>query len=431
MKKILSAVLVFVFVLCSVMPAFAAPYTAEVFAESVLLVDVDTGEILYAKNDTKQMYPAGTTKLMTALVAYELCPDIDESFVIEADALNGITYGSDRTLEPMLSSGETVTMREIIGGILLGAGNDAASVAAYHCSGSVSDFVEAMNAKAISLGMSDTHFTNPHGKTEEEHYTTAADMVKLMKAIYKTPELLQILNLESITFTGENAKERVVKSANMFYFGNDTQKYSYGTGGLSGFTNSAQGCLAVGAEKDGLRFVCIVLGEPTEDGMWLTAKGLFEYAFNLTVTYSAAELFKDIQLPETGERVVLTPDFSGIDVTVSKYFDLSAPTVSFTLPEDKEITEADAEYYAKDGTLLARVPVKIEYMKPVLIVRILKVVLIIVVILIILLVIAIIVLKILHIRYEKEKARRRAIKEAQRAQMMEQQQENVDYSDFK
>ncbi len=431
MKKVISVFLAMILMLCIVLSANAAPYTGAVTAEAALLVDMDTGEVLFSLNETQKMFPAGTTKLMTALVAYEMCPDLDATFIVEADALLGITYGNDKTLSPMLSPGEEITMRELLGAILVGAGNDAAAVAAYHCAGSSEAFVKAMNDKAASLNMTGTHFTNPHGRSGDEHYTTADDMIKLIGEILSKPELVKILNLESTTISeNEIVGERVLMSGNLFYNGEETQKYEYGTGSLGGYTDLAGGCLVATAEKDGVKLACVVLGEPSDDGAWGIAKNLFEYAFSLTVTYTAAELFENVKLPEV-EKYMITPVFDGVEITVSKYFDISEPTVVFEMPEDKDAVLGEAMYYAKDGTHLATIPVNIERTEPPVIVKVLKILLIIVIVLVVVFIAGAVVIMIMRMRYKKEKERKRALRDAQRAQMLQEEKENIDFSEFR
>ena len=428
MKKIFSVFLAAILLLCIVMPATAAPYSGNVIADSVLLIHADTGEVLYSKNETKKVYPAGTTKLMTALVAYELCSDMTKTYEIEAEALDDVTEGNDKTLDPMLCIGEVLTMKDILGGVLVGSGNDAAAVAAYCTAGSVETFVSKMNEKAQSLGMTGTNFTNPHGRSGEDHYTTAQDMAKLIAEIYKKPALVEILSLSEYTITeNETTYERVIESGNLFYNG-VTQKYANGRGSLGGYTDSAGGCLAACAEKGGERLFCTIFGDYYADNTWTVAKNLFEYAFDLTVTYTAEELFGDI--PLTAEKMNLTPDFTGSIIEVSKYFDLSGITVNVTEPEDKNSDVGKAEYFASDGTLLATVPVKFEKVGPPLILKILKVLLIIILILVILLVVAYLVLKSINTRRERERARRRAEREAIRAQRIEEETRPIDFSEF-
>lgn len=429
MKRIVSFFIAILFVLCFVSTAFAAPLPENIKAASVLLVDMETGEVIYSENETKRVVPAGTTKLMTALVAYELCTEPDKTFVVDEAAVSGITPWNDKVLDPMIEAGETVTMTDIIGGVLVGSGNDAASVAAFHTAGSVEKFVEHMNNKAAELGMTGTHYTNPHGRSGDEHYTTAADMGKLMKVIYNTPALVSVLDMESFTFCEGTSSERVLKSGNMFYSGSDVQKYSRGTASFGGYTTDGGGCLVAGAENNGTKLLCMVFGAETADDSWIIAKKLFEYAFDITVKYTGEELLSSVSLPEV-EKMELAPDFTGITVEVSKYIDATKITATVDQPADEDSNIGSASYYDENGNLIAVVPVTFTKVKPPVIIRILKVLLIIICVIVVLAVLAFVALKLLQIRHERERARRRAIKEQRRAQMMEEQRQNIDYSEF-
>lgn len=429
MKRILSVLLTILFLLCFVTTSFAAALPENINAASVLLIDMSTGEVIYAENESAKVIPAGTTKLMTALVAYELCESPDESFEVAEEALEDITAWNDKTLEPMIQPGETVTMSDIIGGVLVGSGNDAAAIAAYHTAGSIEKFVEHMNTKAAELGMTGTHYTNPHGRSGEEHYTTAADMGKLMKVIYNTPALVSVLNLERFVFCEGTDSERVLASGNMFYLGNDIQKYSSGTASFGGYTTDAGGCLVAGAEKNGTKLLCMVFGATTADESWVIAKQLFEYAFSLTVKYTGEELLSGVPLPEV-EKKELTPDFTGVTVEISKYADISKITAEVEEPTGEDSNVGVLSYYDENGRLIATVPVTITKAKPPVIIRILKVILIIACVIVVLAVLAFAVLKLLQIRHERERAKRKAIKEQRRSQMMEEQRQNIDYSEF-
>ena len=429
MKRILSVFMVIVLLMCLVATAVAAPLPVDINAASVLLIDMETGEVIHSENESKRVIPAGTTKLMTALVAYELCENPAEPFVIEDASLGDVTAWNDRVLSPMIQPGETVTMNDVIGGILVGSGNDAAAVAAYHTAGSIEAFVERMNAKASELGMSGTHYTNPHGRSGEDHYTTAADMGKLMTVIYNTPALLSVLNMESFTFAEGTSSERVLQSGNLFYSGNDVQKYSAGTASFGGYTGDAGGCLVAGAQKNGVKLLCMVFGAVTSDDSWVIAKKLFEYGFGLTVKYSAEELLSGVALPEV-EKMILTPDYTGITVEVSKYLDPAKITATVEAPVNEDSDIGEAQYYDENGILITVVPVIFAKAKPPVIVRILKVILIVACVLVVLLVIAFAVLKMLQIKHEKERARRKALREQKRAEMLEEQRQNIDFSEF-
>ncbi len=429
MKKILSVLLTILLLICFAATSIAAPLPVDINAGAVLLIDMTTGEVIYSENESAKVIPAGTTKLMTALVAYELCESLDESFEVAEEALADITAWNDKTLEPMIQPGETVTMNDIIGGVLVGSGNDAAAIAAFHTAGSIEKFVEHMNSKAAQLGMTGTHYTNPHGRSGEDHYTTAADMGKLMKVIYNTPALVSVLNMERFVFCEGTDSERVLASGNKFYMGNDIQKYSEGTASFGGYTTDAGGCLVAGAEKNGTKLLCMVFGAITADESWIIAKNLFEYAFNLTVKYTGEELLSGVVLPEV-EKKVLTPDFTGVTVEVSKYTDASEITVKLEEPADEDSDIGSASYYDENGRLIATVPVTFAKAKPPVIIRILKVILIVACVIVVLLAAAFGVLKVLQIRHERERAKRKAMKEQRRAQMMEEQRQNIDYSEF-
>lgn len=428
MKRILIFMLVLLMAMSFYVQVYAQTYDEDISAESALLIDAGTGEVLYAKNETQKVYPVGTTKLMTALVAYELCSNLDETVEIVAEALDDVSVENDKTLSPMLSVGEKLTMRDIIGGVLVGSGNDAAVVAAYFSAGSIDAFVTKMNEKAVQLGMSDTHFTNPHGRSGEEHYTTAADMCKLMSEVYTQPELVEILESSVYNIAeSESTVGREITSCNLF-FSDDTQRYENGRGSLGGYTYSAGGGLVACAEKNGTRLICAVFGEDTVDGTWKIARSLFEFAFNMTVEYTAEEIFKDIQL--TAEKMTIIPDFTGITVEVSKYLDLDGITVVVEEPDDNKSDVGYAKYYAKDGTFLASVPLSFVKNGPSLILKILKILLVVVIAVVALAVLTVIVLRVLNIRKARERARRRDEREALRAKRIEEESKPVDFSEF-
>lgn len=429
MKRLISVFLTILLLLSFVLTSIAAPLPEDINAASVLLIDMTTGEVIYSENESTKVIPAGTTKLMTALVAYELCEDLNAPFVVAEGALEDISAWNDRVLSPMIQPGETVTMSDIIGGVLVGSGNDAAAVAAYHAAGSIESFVEHMNNKAAELGMNGTHFTNPHGRSGDDHYTTAADMGKLMKVIYSTPALVSILNLERFVFCEGTESERVLASGNMFYLGNDVQKYSSGTASFGGYTTDAGGCLVSGAEKNGTKLLCMVFGAITADESWVVAKKLFEYAFNLTVEYSGEEILAGVTLPEV-EKMVVTPDFTDVTVEISKYADISKITAEVEAPTEEDSNIGKAYYYDENGRLIAAVSATFERAKPPVIIRILKVILIIACVIVALVILAFVALKLLQIRHERERAKRRALKEQKRAQMLEEQRQNIDYSEF-
>ena len=151
------------------MPVLAVP---DIGARAAILINADTGKVLYERNADERMLIASTTKIMTALVVLENC-GLDE--LVEIDSRSAGTEGSSMYLR----SGETYTVEELLYGLMLASGNDAASALAIHAAGDIESFAELMNEKAEELGMAGTHFTNPHGLDAEGHYSTARDMARL------------------------------------------------------------------------------------------------------------------------------------------------------------------------------------------------------------------------------------------------------------
>jgi D-alanyl-D-alanine carboxypeptidase len=156
-----------------------------VSAEAAVLADLDSGAVIYALNESKRMLIASTTKIMTALVALERCGLRDE---VEIKREWTLTEGSSMHLR----AGERRTVEELLYGLLLVSGNDAARALACHCAGGEEAFAALMNARARELGMADTSFSNPHGLDQEGHYSTASDMAKLARAAMKNPELARM-----------------------------------------------------------------------------------------------------------------------------------------------------------------------------------------------------------------------------------------------
>ena len=241
--------------LCSF--AQAAP---ELSAASAILVDADSGRVLFEKDAHTRRLIASTTKLMTALVAVESTPDLSASFQVErADTL---TEGSSMYLKV----GETVTLEELLYGLLLHSGNDAALAIARHCGGDVETFVDWMNQRARSLGMDDSHFANPNGLNDDAHYSTAADMAKLAQACMKNETVAKIVGTKSITlgtrtFTNHNKL---------------LTQYPGCEGMKTGYTELAGRTLVSCARRDGQLLLCVTLKDPDD---WKDHAALFDYGF--------------------------------------------------------------------------------------------------------------------------------------------------------
>ncbi len=239
------------------------------------------GQLLYERNARERRPMASTTKLMTALVVAESCAP-DE--LVEIPAPCCAVEGSSMELHP----GERLSVEELLTGLLLVSGNDAAEALAIHCSGSVEAFAQRMNEKAQALGMADSHFVNPHGLSAENHYSTAADLAVLMAACMDEPRLEKLLGMSSATLG-----ERCLSNHNKLLW-----RCPGCLGGKTGYTQAAGRCLVSCCEREGARLYCVTLDAPDD---WNEQIALYEWGF---ARYGLRELTGTLRasLPVPGGR---------------------------------------------------------------------------------------------------------------------------------
>ena len=253
-KQILTAVTAIV-LLC-----LPTAWAADTSATAAILMDGDTGEVLYEKNPDRQMLIASTTKLMTALVALEQGTLTDVVTVTASHMAEGSSM--------YLRSGEKLTLEELLYGLLLCSGNDAA-LAVTECAGGLEPFVALMNEKAAALGMADTHFANPNGLDDEEHYSTARDMAQLARAAVNEPTLLRMASTRQASIGGRTLTNH-----------NKLLGRMEGCLGLkTGYTKAAGRTLVSCAEKDGRRLVAVTLRDGDD---WNDHEALYRWGFMLT-----------------------------------------------------------------------------------------------------------------------------------------------------
>ena len=250
--------------LCAAMTLYfcipAVAEAVEVSATACVLLDADTGQLLYEKNGDEQMLIASTTKIMTALVALEQT-EPDDTVTVTREHM---TEGSSMYLKP----GETVRVEELLYGLLLCSGNDAA-LAVTECAGGAVPFVEKMNEKAAALGMADTHFANPNGLDDEAHYSTAYDMALLGCAAVNEPTLRRMASTRTAVVGGRTLTNHNKLLARL-----------EGCVGLkTGYTKAAGRTLVSCAERDGRRLVAVTLRDGND---WNDHETLYDWGFCLT-----------------------------------------------------------------------------------------------------------------------------------------------------
>lgn len=239
-------------------------------ASSAVLVEAESGRVLYEQNSHEPRLIASITKLMTALVALESGCDLRETFVVPQEAIG--VEGSSIYLRP----GEETTLEALLYGLMLKSGNDAALAIAIHCGGSVERFVDAMNQKAGELGMEDSHFANPNGLNAEEHYASAYDMALLARACLKNEVLAEIVSTKSITIG-----QRSLTNHNKLLW-----RYEGCIGMKTGYTEKAGRTLVSAAERDGMTLIAVTLNDPDD---WKDHTALLDWGFEHFTPVSAAQ----------------------------------------------------------------------------------------------------------------------------------------------
>ena len=263
--------------LCLALMLSALPVSARAdfapSARAAILIHADTGEVLYEKNAEEAMLVASTTKLMTALVVLESC-EIDE--IVTVEHADTAVEGSSAYLQP----GESYTVEEVLYGLLLVSGNDAALALARHVSGSAEAFAVRMNRKADQLQLVNSSFRNPHGLDEEGHYSCASDLARIMAACMENETFMRICGTRSITLRG-------LTYVNHNRLLTDCEGVN---GGKTGYTKAAGRSLVTSAERDGLRLICVTLGCPDD---WKEHTDLYNWAYG---AYSCVPLHPDAEL---------------------------------------------------------------------------------------------------------------------------------------
>ena len=261
----------------------------QVSAESMVLINADTYEILDSKEPHKKLPMASTTKLMTALLLAET--NTPEKTLVTTEEMVTVE-GSSMGLLP----GDTVSYYSLLVGMMLPSGNDAATTAAIALSGSLEEFAKLMNRRAGEIGMKNTNFVTPSGLDSDEHYSTAFDLALLAVEVLKNDTLSKIVSAEKLTVTyGNPPYERTLKNHNRLL-----SEYEYCIGLKTGYTKKSGRCLVSAAERDGCRVVAVTLDAPDD---WDDHKELLEYGLNIIKLSEIPFSFSDNSIAVVGGEV--------------------------------------------------------------------------------------------------------------------------------
>ena len=286
MKRLVSVMLTIILLTTFAVPlAFAEEKTGVELADNVksaILIERDTGKVLYEKNSNESLPPASMTKIMTMLLIMEA---LDEGKLSYDEKVRASEYAASMGgSQIFLEAGEEMTVEELLKGIAIGSGNDASVAMAERIAGSEEAFIDMMNKKAEELELKDTKFQNTTGLPVEEHYSSAYDMAIMSK---------ELLKYEDITkYTGKYEAYLREDTDNKFWLVNTNKlvRFYPGVDGLkTGFTREAMYCLTATAEKDGMRVIAVVFGAPTPKDRNAQVTKMLDYAFSQYKTHPMFE----------------------------------------------------------------------------------------------------------------------------------------------
>lgn len=291
------------------------PSGVDVVAESAIVMEQETGTILYSKNMDDVHFPASITKIMTALIVLENC-DLDETVTFSADAVYGTELGSSSIARDV---NEEMTVEQTLYGMMLESANECAYALGEHVAGDIPSFVDMMNEKAKELGCTNTHFNNTNGLPDDEHYTTAHDMALIARAAYEIPKFAEIVGTKNYTIPPTNKHPDPTPLNNhhqmLHYYKTNKYLYEYCLGGKTGYTVVAGATLVTYAKKDGMTLICVVMKDTTSDE-YTDTTNLFEYCFDNFSTYAVAD-FTSISEDNTNITGVLSENSELIKVDES------------------------------------------------------------------------------------------------------------------
>lgn len=245
-------------------------------ADAAILIDGNTGAVLYAKDIEKKEYPASITKIMTTLIALEK-GNLSDVVTFSENAVYSIEFGSSHL---GLTEGEQLTLEQCLYGIMMASANEISNAVAEHIGGSIEEYVKMMNERAAELGCTGTHFANVHGLHEEDHYVCAKDMALIMQEAMKNKKFREIISTVEYDYPETNKvkeKRYFMNHHKMLY--EDGMVYDGCIGGKTGFTDDAQNTLVTAAERDGQLLISVVLRSPGLYVSYEDTKVLLDYGF--------------------------------------------------------------------------------------------------------------------------------------------------------
>lgn len=323
------------------------PTGPQIGAQSAILMDANTGVILYSKNIHERLYPASTTKIMTCLLAIER-GNLDDMVKFSHDAVFTVPVGGSNM---GMDEGESISLEECLYGILVGSANEVANAVGEYVSGSIDDFVALMNERAQEIGCKNTHFVNTNGLHDDDHYTSAYDLALISSLFFQNEMLCKIGNTARYHF------EPTSTQPDDFYLKNKHQlitgeiPYNGVLGGKTGYTDQARQTLVTCAEQNGMRLVCVVFKEESP-AQFTDTEELFNYGFHNFQVMNISENEDRYNIEATGFLQI------GDDIFGSSKPILSLDTDSYVIvPNVISFSDLDSEidYNIADENRVAQI----------------------------------------------------------------------------
>ena len=311
------------------------PQASDISSTAAIVMETSTNTVLYSKNADQALYPASAVKVMTCLMALENS-SLDDQVTMTATGVSGVTDGG-ANISAQLD--EVFTMEQCLYAIMVASANDIALQVAEHISGSVEDFVAAMNTRAQELGCTNTVFTNPTGLPDENQHTTAHDMALIFQQAIKNQDFLDIIGTQSFTIepTNMNPESRVLNTHHALLSAAAPEHYDGCFGGKTGVTEASKNTLVSGATRDGMTLIAVAMradaGQVCQDHI-----SMFDYGFNN---------FRKVEVP--GGAVTIPKDVQVSDLTTTESADGEAVRETYYFGQDYFVgTGTKTEEVAQD-----------------------------------------------------------------------------------
>ena len=311
-------------------------YPEDIEGEAAIVMDQRSGRVLFEKNADQKLYPASTTKVMTLLLALEY-GHLNDIVTIPKDA-NKVP--SDSSLVPV-TPGEKMPFIDLLYGLMMHSGNDAAVAVGVIVAGSADNFVAMMNQRARDLGCENTHFANPHGYMDETHYTTARDLAIITREAMKNDMFREIVSAKSYTMSATEKRETLkLATTNSMFVKTSPYYYQYEVGVKTGYHSKSLHCFAGAAKKADVSLVSVTL-KTSKNGKWIDTSRLMEYGFAQYKTYPFDQIYKANPLYATIKNADIEDEGNGlVQLKIVPGGSIGNHSVT-CLPDDLEATSKD------------------------------------------------------------------------------------------